>query len=108
RELRRQLIAPAAQRLGGGEVVVRAVAADRQQRDAQGREALGVGDQPVDAFTTPDTAVVLHPGGAFYGGRVPADGGAVLVQHARRRGVGLGGGEAMPDVAVLGDQPQGL
>src|ERR1700761_4045304 len=37
------VIAPAAQRLGGGQVVIRAVAADGQQRDAEGREALRIG-----------------------------------------------------------------
>ena len=98
-------ITPAAQRLGAGQVVVRAGGADGQQADTEDGQFFGLGDQPVGIR---DSGLAAHRGRPFDVGRVTPDGGAVVGQHSRLGGIGGGVGEAVPDVGMLGNQAQGL
>ncbi len=70
-------------------------------RDPEVDERVGLGQQRVEA-------VALDARGAFDGGRVAADVGAVTRQDLRLRGVRLQRGEPVPDVGVLGDEAQRL
>ena len=87
-------------RLGSRHVVVGTVDADREERDAEVDERVGVGQQRIPG--------ALHARRAFDGGRVAANRRAVLGQDLRLARVGFEVGETVPDVGVLGHQPQRL
>src|SRR5689334_2343985 len=96
------LVPPAAQGFGRGQVIVRAVGADGQDRDAEIGQRVGLGAHGVQPTS------VLYTGGPHDGLRVAADARAVLTQHLRLARVAVAVDERMPHVGVLGDQPQGL
>src|SRR5579884_507965 len=98
-------VAPPAQRLRCGQVVVGTRGADGQQCHAQAGEGLGFGDQCV---TATGSGLAADGRGAFDVVGVAADGGTVVGQHGRLGRVGVAGGEAVPHVGVFGDQAQRL
>ena len=94
-------VAPPDERGRGSQVIVGSVAPDRHQGDSQPGQRLGIGRQrhiiaPVD------------PGGSLNCLRIAAGVGAVPGQRGGFARVGVGVGEAMPDLGMLGDETQRL